>query len=143
MSPTPRAYEYVHVVGFQDTNLVGNVYYVQPIAWQGRCREMFLRDEAPGVLDDLAQGLQLLTARVSCDYLAELRVFDRVLVRMRLTAMALNRITLGFEYSRADAGGEKLVARGEQEIVFMRGEPGGAVAAPIPEVLASALQRYR
>jgi hypothetical protein len=42
-----RAYEYRHVVSFEETNLVGNVYYVNHIRWQGLCREMFLRDYAP------------------------------------------------------------------------------------------------
>ena len=31
-------YEYRHVVGFEETNLVGNVYYVNYVRWQGRCR---------------------------------------------------------------------------------------------------------
>ena len=36
-----RSYEYRHVVAFEETNLVGNVYYVNHLRWQGRCREMF------------------------------------------------------------------------------------------------------
>jgi len=44
-----RSYEYRHVVSFEETNLVGNVYYVNHLRWQGRVREMFLRDHAPGV----------------------------------------------------------------------------------------------
>ena len=38
-----RAFEYRHLVGFEETNLVGNVYYANHVRWQGRCREMFLR----------------------------------------------------------------------------------------------------
>src|SRR5437870_13412093 len=67
-----RAYEYRHIVGFEETNLVGNVYYVNHLRWQGRCREMFLRDHAPGVLSALARDLALVTTRVSCEYLGEL-----------------------------------------------------------------------
>ena len=43
-------YEIRHTVGFEETNLVGNVYYVNYLRWQGRCREMFLRDHAPASL---------------------------------------------------------------------------------------------
>ena len=93
-----RAYEYHHVVGFEETNLVGNVYYVNHLRWQGRCREMFLYEHAPQVLDELGKGLALATVRCSCDYLAELQAFDRVVVCMRLGAMAQNRLTLLFEY---------------------------------------------
>ena len=38
-----RYYEYRHVVGFKETNVVGNVYFTNHLEWQGRCREMFLR----------------------------------------------------------------------------------------------------
>ena len=48
-------YEYRHVVGFEETNLVGNVYYVNYVRWQGRCREMFLLEHAPSVLDELRE----------------------------------------------------------------------------------------
>ena len=63
-----RAYEYHHIVGFEETNVVGNVYYANHISWQGRCREMFLRDNAPEILDELSRGLALVTLRVSCEY---------------------------------------------------------------------------
>ncbi|NUP02426.1 MAG: acyl-CoA thioesterase, partial [Nonomuraea sp.] len=43
-------YEYLHTVGFEETNLVGNVYYVNYLRWQGRCREMFLKERAADVL---------------------------------------------------------------------------------------------
>ena len=42
-----RAFEYRHVVGFEETNLVGNVYYANHVRWQGRVRELFLRGRAP------------------------------------------------------------------------------------------------
>lgn len=139
MSP---AYEHRHVVGFEETNLVGNVYYANHVRWQGRCREMFLRDHAPGVLDDLANGLALVTTRVSCEYLAELRAFDEVTVRMRLGGMAQNRVTMRFEYWRSAGGGEELVARGEQEVACMRRQDGRAVPAPVPAELRQALASY-
>ncbi|MBV8314154.1 MAG: acyl-CoA thioesterase, partial [Planctomycetaceae bacterium] len=96
-----RAYEYRHVVGFEETNLVGNVYFVNHLRWQGRCRELFLRDHAPEVLAQLSEGLSLVTTRCSCEYLAELAAYDEVVVRMRLADLAQNRITLAFEYWKA------------------------------------------
>jgi enediyne biosynthesis thioesterase len=139
-----RAYEHHHLVGFEETNLVGNVYYVNHLRWQGRCREMFLRDHAPEVLAELSRGLVLATVRCSCDYLAELAAFDAIVIRMRLGEMAQNRLTLLFEYWR----GEELVARGEQQIACMRRENGGAdsmshtVPTPIPAALREALRPY-
>jgi enediyne core biosynthesis thioesterase len=141
-----RYYEYSHRVGFEETSLVGNVYYVNHLRWQGRCRELFLREHAPEVLGELGDGLALATVRCSCDYLSELQAFDEVLVRMRLGGMAQNRITLHFEYwRRAAAGGEELVARGEQQVACMRRDAaaGGAmVATAIPAALREALRPY-
>jgi enediyne biosynthesis thioesterase len=137
-----KAYEYRHVVGFEETNLVGNVYYVNHLRWQGRCREMFLHDHAPEILEELKGGLALATVRCSCDYLAELEAFDAILLRMRLGGIVQNRITLLFEYWRRTADGEELAARGEQVVACMRREGKGAVPTAIPVALREALKPY-
>jgi len=137
-----RAFEYRHVVGFEETNLVGNVYYVNHIRWQGRCREMFLREHAPEVLDALTQDLRLVTLRCSCEYLTELTAFDEVIIRMRLGAMTQNRLTLLFEYVRTTDQEEETVARGVQEIACMRAEQGRLSPAHIPESFRRALEAY-
>ena len=133
-----RAYEYRHVVGFEETNLIGNVYYVNHVRWQGRCREMFLRDHAPEVIEALKYGLVLVTTRVSCEFMAELVAFDEVILRMRLGELAQNRITMNFEYWR----GEELVARGEQHVACMQREGNQVVPVPVPTQLRGALKEY-
>lgn len=146
-------YEYRHVVTFEETNLVGNVYYVHPLKWQGRCREMFLRDHAPAVLAEMGSGLALVTTRCSCEYFAELAAFDEVLVRMHLAGLQNNRIAMRFEFVRRRPGGaggaggagnagEEVVARGEQEVACMRREGGRMVPVPVPAVLRDALRPF-
>jgi enediyne biosynthesis thioesterase len=137
-----RAYEYRHRVGFEETNLVGNVYYVNHLRWQGRCREMFLLDHAPQILDDLKHGLALATVRCSCDYFMELEAFDELLIRMRLGEIVQNRITLRFEYFRLNGQGEELIARGEQQVACMRRQGPETVPTPIPPALREALRPY-
>lgn len=138
-----RAYEYHHTVGFEETNLVGNVYYVNHLRWQGRCREMFLRDHAPSVLKELEQDLALVTTRCSCEYINELLAFDQIIVRMRLGALIQNRITLQFEYWRKNESGNELMARGEQQVACMRrAENGGVVPTAVPGELREALRLY-
>jgi enediyne biosynthesis thioesterase len=137
-----KSYEYRHLVGFEETNLVGNVYYVNHLRWQGRCREMFLRENAPEILEDLAHGLALATVRCSCDYLAELEAFDEIVLRMRLGGITQNRITLNFEYWRQAGGDQELVARGEQVVACMRREGKRAVPTAIPVPLREALKPY-
>jgi enediyne biosynthesis thioesterase len=142
MSTPSRAYEYRHVVGFEETNVVGNVYYVNHVRWQGRCRELFLREFAPEILDELGRDLRLITARCSCDYMVELFPFDEVVIRMRLASLTQSRINLVFDYCRADGTGEQLVARGEQGIVCMRVDGTVARPASIPAALRTALLAY-
>ncbi len=142
MEAEMRVYEYQHIVGFEETNLVGNVYYVNHLRWQGRCREMFLRDHAPEVLTELEQGLALVTTRCSCEYAAELLAFDSVIVRMRLGALTQNRITLLFEYWRKKATSEELIARGEQQVACMRRDGERMVPTPVPGALREALRQY-
>ena len=137
-----RAYEYRHVVGFEETNLVGNVYYANFVRWQGRCREMFIRDHAPEILTQLTEGLALVTTRVSCEYMAELVAFDEIAIRMRLGELSLNRINMRYEYWRLKSGDEELVARGEQQVACMRREKHALVTIPVPEVLRESLRAY-
>ena len=137
-----RAYEYRHIVGFEETNLVGNVYYVNHLRWQGRCREMFLREHAPEVLTELEQGLSLVTTRCSCEYFEELLAFDVVVIRMRLKGLMQNRVTMVFEYFRRTGDSEELVARGEQQVASMRREGKRMVPPPLPLTLREALQLY-
>jgi len=133
-----RAYEYRHIVGFEETNLIGNVYYVNHVRWQGRCREMFLRDRAPDVIEALKHGLVLVTTRVSCEFMVELVAFDEVVLRMRLGELGQSRITMNFEYWR----GEELVARGEQQVACMQREGEQVVPVPVPTQLREALKDY-
>jgi enediyne biosynthesis thioesterase len=133
-----RAYEYEHTVGFEETNLIGNVYFAHFVSWQGRCRELFLRDHAPAVLDDLAGDLRLVTTHVSCDFFAELYGLDRVTVRMTLARLTRGRVSMRFEYLR----GSELVARGVQEVACLRAVGDSFVPVPVPEALRAALIPY-
>ena len=121
---------------------MGNVYYTHHLNWQGRCRELFLRDHAPELISELNGRLSLATVRCSCEYFAELAVFDQVILRMRLVELAQSRITLGFEYFRTRDGAEELVARGEQQIACMARENGRLIPTNVPDSLQDALRPY-
>jgi enediyne core biosynthesis thioesterase len=136
------AYEYRHIVGFEETNLVGNVYYIHHLSWQGRVREMFLREHAPEVLDELSRGLALATLKCSCEYLAELYAFDEVIIRMRLGELTQNRITMLYEYWRRQGEQEELVAKGEQQVTCLRRDGQKLLPTPVPKSLRDALKAY-
>jgi enediyne core biosynthesis thioesterase len=135
-------YEYRHVVCFEETNLVGNVYFAKYLSWQGRCREMFLREKAPEVLAELADDLKLFTLKVECEYLAEITAFDELSIRMRLHEQTQTQIEFAFDYVRVRGEEELLVARGRQRIACMRGPNTRTTPARVPESLRQALSRY-
>lgn len=138
-----KYFEYVHTVGFEETNLVGNVYYVNYLRWQGRCREMFLKERAPEVLADLRNDLKLFTLRVDCEFFAEITAFDELSIRMRLAQLAQTQVEFSFDYVRlAPDGGEVMVARGSQRVACMRGPNTKTVPARVPEALIRALEPY-
>jgi acyl-CoA thioesterase FadM len=98
-------YEYRQVVGFEETNLVGNVYYTNNIRWQGRCREMFFFEEAPGALEELPSGLKLFTINPACEYVAEISAFDVIPIRIRLEELAQTQVGFAFDYVQVSALG--------------------------------------
>lgn len=135
-------YELRHLVGFEETNLVGNVYYVNYLRWQGRCREMFLLAKAPDVLADIRDDLKLFTLRVDCEFFVEITAFDELSIRMRLEDLTQTQIEFAFDYVRLRDGVEQLVARGRQRVACMRGPNTDTRPTRVPESLRAALSAY-
>jgi enediyne biosynthesis thioesterase len=135
-------YEIRHTVGFEETNLVGNVYYVNYMRWQGRCREMFLKEKAPGVLAELQDDLKLFTLKVECEYLGDINAFDDLSIRMSLDEITQTQIQFRFDYVKIVQGKESVVARGRQRIACMRGPNTRTVPSPVPQELRDAVAHY-
>jgi enediyne biosynthesis thioesterase len=135
------AFEYRHVVSLEETNVVGNVYFAHYLRWQGQCREIFLRTYAPEVFAAVSGKASIVTTRCGCEYFAELFAFDEVTVRMRAGTVVQNRITLLFEYWRTN-GREELVARGEQQLAWMRREGEHLRPDRVPPPLTEAIERF-
>ena len=138
-----RYYEWRYVVGFKDTNVVGNVYFVRHVEWQGMCRERFIRDHAPEILDELEKGLCFVTLQTACDYQGEINAFDQIAVRMRLEKRRRNRVWMTFEYVRIEKdGSETRVALGKQTVGCMRRTSEGMLPEAFPTGFMNALEPY-
>lgn len=136
---TGRGYRFRHRVVFQETNLVGNVYFAHYVSWQGSCREHFLMEHAPGVVTALQRGeLALVTVNVHVDYLDEVFAGDSIDIDMFQAGQVGSRIEMLFEYRRDDA----LVARGTQTVTCMRRAADGVEPVPVPTELRDALRRF-
>ena len=136
-------YEVRHTVGFEETNFVGNVYYVNYLRWQGHCREKFLLEVAPDVLAEIMHDdLKLFTLKAECEFFAEITAFDDLSIRMRLDELTQTQIQFVFDYYLLRNDHESLVARGRQRIACMRGPNNETVPARVPAQLRDALAPF-
>ncbi|MEV0156407.1 acyl-CoA thioesterase [Micromonospora sp. NPDC050686] len=132
-------YTYRHVVTLDETNVVGNVYFAHFLHWQGHCRERFLADHAPAVLDELRRGdLALVTVSCGMDYYEECFGLDEIEVRMSLDGRHGHRLGMHFEFLR----GGREVARGQQTVACLRRTSNGPVPADLPADLRTALAAF-
>ena len=65
-------FEYKFKTTFEETNLVGNIYFANYVLWQGKCREMFLYETCPEVIEEINNGLLLITLDLSVKYVSQL-----------------------------------------------------------------------
>jgi enediyne core biosynthesis thioesterase len=137
-------YEIRHRVGFEETNFVGNVYYVNYLRWQGHCRERFLQEMCPDVLAEIMHDdLKLFTLKAECEFFAEITAFDELSVRMRLDELTQTQIQFTFDYVQlTEDGRESLIARGRQRIACMRGPNNNTVPTRVPAQLLEALAPF-
>jgi enediyne core biosynthesis thioesterase len=142
------AYVYRPDITFDDTNVVGNVYFANFIRWQGACREMFLKQHAPEVLRTVTDGKLILhTTSVSCDYSdpVGVSVTDSIAVEMTLAHLRGGRMTVAFDYERESPDGlvpRQRIASGKQAICCKRPSPDGPVPTVFPVELLLALREF-
>lgn len=138
------AYQFHHVVSFEETSLVGNVYFANYLLWQGHCREKFLHDHAPGVAQELLSGqIALITRRCSCDYKGArgFHALEKVLIEMNLLKFRGGRMTVGFRYLNP-AEDMALVATGTQEAHCYSNQNGSLVPVPFPVEVVESLMAF-
>jgi enediyne biosynthesis thioesterase len=136
-----KYFEYRHIVSFEETNLVGNVYFANHVRWQGRVREMFIKTYAPSVLNDL-NSISLVTLNVSCNYYQELFALDTIVIKMFLNELSQNKISMIFEYYRDNNDTLELVAKGTQQIACMKKQDNTMIAAKLPKELSDAVKEF-
>src|SRR5262245_11998080 len=137
-------YEIRHRVGVEETNFVGNVYYVNYLRWHGHCRERFLQGMCRAVWAEiLDEDLELFTLKAECEFFSEITAFDELSVRMRLDELTQTQVLFSFDYVQiTEDGQESLIARGKQRIACMRGPNNDTVPTRVPSELLEALAPF-
>lgn len=121
-----NVFEYKFQVSFEETNVVGNVYFANYFVWQGKCREAFLAQYAPQVLEDFAAGHGMITKESSCEFFEESFAFNQITVQMSLQKINRTSVTMVFEYFREEGDELVLLARGVQSAIWA--SPGQKIA---------------
>jgi len=133
-------HEWRHIVGFEETSLVGTVYFANYVVWQGSCRESFIHSCAPDVTGVLMSGdLALITKSCACEFMGMrgLYALEDVLVKMAITRFRGGRCTLGFLYYNC-SNGMDLIASGEQEVHSYHKSNGVMAPAMFPDKMLAA-----
>ncbi|WKD51573.1 acyl-CoA thioesterase [Microbulbifer spongiae] len=136
-------FEYSFFTTFEQTNVVGNIYFANFVVWQGSCREMFIQEYCTDVLEKINNGLKLITLDVSCQYLDQLYAFDKVVMHMNIGVLGTEKMMLQFRYYKEDNHGErKLVCLGSQGTAAMQEIDGKIRAVAFPDSMLDIIDSY-
>jgi enediyne polyketide synthase len=132
----------VFSTSLQDSNLVGNLYFSNYSAWQGRLRDRFLHDIAPDCFDLRKQAAQPECLFFSSYHLREAMPFDNIEARMSVKKMYAGALDLWFEYYRVDmAGAREKLAVGEHRVAFVSSSLSSPEVVPWPARARERLER--
>lgn len=127
----------------EDANIVGNIYFANYYAWQGRVRDRYFYDLIPEYFKGTGDKGELICLNCRVDHLREAMPFDCIEVRMALKALKKCHATLYFEYFKSDPNDRPLkLATGKQEVVWVRRDADkNAVPHPFPSAVQKAFQK--
>lgn len=115
------------------------------LAWQGKCRELFLADYAHDTLHGVAsQTLILQTTRASIDLLQlPPQQADEVEVEMRLESLKCGQLGVRFDYiARAPDGSSVRFAKGGQKMCSKRRTGTATSPCALPTDMLQALRKF-
>jgi enediyne polyketide synthase len=142
-APVNRALlrEQVFETTLEEANLVGNIYFANYYLWQGRTRDHYFQELAPGLYRGTGEGGELRCLHSKVEHLREAMPFDRIGVRMSLEAVYERGARLQFDYFRVapDGGREKLATGRQAAGWFVPAAADGWKLAPLPPAFAEAL----
>jgi len=109
-------YEYKTTVTIGDTNAMQNMYFLNFFKLQGIVRELWVKDCVNGGLEDLSNGLLLITKDAKCDFIKDFFLYDEITVKYYFSKIGRTNASLVFEYY--NTRNKELHAQGNQTIVF-------------------------
>ncbi len=121
---------------YNDTNSVGNVYFANYVGWVGKARELLFRYCMPDFSLENTNFF-ILTRSFNHKFLREIREFQAVRVRLRISSYNRKFVKLEHEIREMDG---TLVGKGDQSLMFVESENYGLI--DIPGSVYSAFIKY-
>ena len=137
MGETTKYYKYRHIVTFDDTNSVGNVYFAKFFQWMGSCREVITAEHYPELVDDIKRGFGFATEYAHVDYSHECFLFDKILIKMFVSDLSRTRIEFSFDFLNEEKN--TLLASGKQAVIWVNPQHRPSI---MPEKLYNSIIEY-
>ena len=137
MVETEKYYEYHHLVTFDDTNSVGNVYFARFFQWMGSCREVITAEHYPELVTDIKRGFGFATEFAHIDYAKECFLFDKILIKMKVTDLSRTRIEFTFDF--VDENKNSTIASGKQAVIWVNPQHRPSI---MPDKLYDSIVEY-
>lgn len=136
--PSGPCYEYS-----DNCSRVSHLDALELVAWQGKCRELFLADHAPNTLRLVAQRhLALQTSSASLELHRLPTHLDEVRLEMRLEGIKCGQIDVRFDYFSVSNGSAIHFATGRQRMSSKRYVGVGIAPCALPTDMLQALSRF-
>lgn len=131
-----KKFGYPVFVSIGDTNMEGNVYWVNYFAWLGKAREVFLISIFPDFLKILASGYNIVTHETNIKHIASAFFTEEIILEISMGEVRSTSAKMFVKFQKKT--GEK-IAEGWQTLVFVdkQGDP-----AFIPAELKEAVLKY-
>jgi enediyne biosynthesis thioesterase len=132
-----KYYEYHHLVTFDDTNSVGNVYFARFFQWMGSCREVITAEHYPELVTDIKRGFGFATEFAHIDYAQECFLFDKILIKMKVTDLSRTRIEFSFDFVNEKK--TSIIATGKQAVIWVNPQHRPSI---MPDKLYDSIVEY-
>jgi len=111
-----KIFEYESIVTIGDTNAMQNMYFLNYFKLQGIVREIWVKKFVKHGLQDLANGLLLITKDARCNFKKDFFLYDEISVKFYFTKISKTNTRLNTDFYHART--KELHANGSQTIVF-------------------------
>ena len=137
-----ETFEHRKIVTIGETNMEGNVYWLNFCRWFGEVRELFLLSLLPPEVN-VAEFLKLneiaiVTCDIGMDFLKPAFFTDRIIVRINTSNFGRCRLDILVEIENETSG--EVIARGKQKLAFV--STASRRFVPIPDALRQPALEY-